>query len=202
MEATLEALERHGPDASLEQIARIAGMPKPKIYRHFDDKADLIGAVGERLRDLILERLAEELKPDSTVRDHVRRSLTAVLGLIAEHPNAIRMLSRSNALAVGGRDIARTLIAFTAKDFSRAQLPTDGIEPLTHALVGSVLGTADWWLLQPEEERMPLEQLVAQLTVVMIGAGDAALRTIGRSLDPDAVVGAEHLLPKDPTPAR
>jgi len=197
VDATLEALELHGPDASLEQIARIAGMPKPKIYRHFDDKADLVGAVGERLRDLVLERLAEELKPDSTVRDHVRRSLTAVLGLVAEHPSAVQMLGRSNALTEAGRDIARTLIAFTAEDFTRAQLPTDGIEPLTHALVGSVFGTADWWLLQPEEERLPLDLLVGQLAVVIIGAGDAALRTIGLSLDPDAIVGAEHLAPRD-----
>ncbi|HET7734423.1 MAG TPA: TetR/AcrR family transcriptional regulator [Nocardioidaceae bacterium] len=197
VDATLEALETYGPEASLEQIARIAGMPKPKIYRHFDDKADLIQAVGERLRDLALERLAEELRPDTTVRDHVRRSLAAVLGLVAEHPNALRMLGRSNALTEGGRDIARSLIAFTEEDFSRAQLPTDGIEPLTHALVGSVLGTADWWLLQPEEERLPLERLVAQLSVVILGAGDAALRTIGLSLDPDAIVGAEHLVPRD-----
>jgi len=57
-----------------------------------------------------------------------------------------------------------------------------------------VLGATDWWLLQQEEERMPLDRLVEQLSVVLLGAGDAALRNIGLSLDPDAVVGAEHLV--------
>ncbi|HSV41345.1 MAG TPA: TetR/AcrR family transcriptional regulator [Nocardioidaceae bacterium] len=201
VDATLVALEEYGPEASLSQIAQVAGIPKPKIYRHFDDKADLVGAVGQRLRDLALERLAAELRPDATVRQHVSRSLTAVLTLVAEHPNCVKMLmnappppGRPNAITEGGRAIARVLVTFTAEDFSRAALPTDGIEPLTHALVGSVLGATDWWLLQPEGERLPLERLVDQLTVVLIGAGDAALRTIGLSLDPDAVVGAEHLV--------
>ncbi len=201
VDAALTALEQHGPEASLEQIAKVAGIPKPKIYRHFDDKADLVSAIGLRLRDLVLERLAEALEPDVTVREHVRSSLTAVLTLIAEHPNTVKMLmasappkGRSNAITEGGRSIAGVLVAFTAEDFSRAHLPTDGIEPITHALVGSVLGTADWWLLQDESERMPVDQLVETLGVVLLGAGDAALRTIGLALDPDAIIGAEHLI--------
>ena len=50
VDSAMTAFERHGPDANLQQIAQVAGMPKPKIYRHFDDKADLITAVGQRMR--------------------------------------------------------------------------------------------------------------------------------------------------------
>lgn len=208
VDAMLTALELYGAEASLEQVARVAGIPKPKIYRHFDDKADLVAAVGERLRDLVLERLAAELRTDATVREHVNRSLGAVLSLIAEHPNAVKMLmntpppkGRPNAVTEGGRAIARVLVAFTADDFSRARIETDGIEPLTHALVGSVLGAADWWLLEPADKRMPVDRLVEHLTVVLLGAGDAAMRAIGLALDPDAVIGAEHFVPSVPAEA-
>ena len=202
IDATLTALELHGPDVSLQQIAEVAGIPKPKIYRHFDDKADLINAVGGRLRDQVIENLVAALGPDVTVREHLRRSLDAYFRLVADHPNAARMLrdsgplgrGRSNAITESGRVIAQLISAFTAEDFSRAHIPTEGVDPLTHALVGAVLGASDWWLLQPADQRMPRERLVEHLTVVLLGAGDAALRTIGLALDPDAVVGAEHLV--------
>lgn len=194
------ALERHGPEVSLEQVARVAGIPKPKIYRHFDDKADLVSAVGERLRDQVLERLVAEFRPDVTVREHLRRSLTAVLSLVEEHPNAVKLLmsspppkGRSNAITEAGRAIAQVLTRLTTEDFSRARIDTDGIEPHTHAMVGSVLGAADWWLLQPDEERMPVARLVDHLSVVLLGAGDAALRAVGLELDPDSVIGEQLL---------
>jgi len=202
VDATLEALERHGPDVSLQQIAQVAGIPKPKIYRHFEDKADLVNAVGERLRDQVIEGLVAALEPDITVREHLRRSLDAYFQLIEEHPNAARMLrdsgpigrGRSNAITEAGRVIADLIATFAAEDFSRAHLPTEGVDPLTHALVGAVVGATDWWLLQPVDQRMPRARLVEHLTVVLLGSGDAALREIGLALDPEAVVGAEHLV--------
>lgn len=201
VDATLVALEEHGPEVNLSQIAAIAGIPKPKIYRHFDDKADLVSAVGERFRDQILVALASTLLPDITVGTHVRNALRAVLDVIAVHPNAVKMLmnspppkGRPNAITEGGRFVAEILIAFTAEDFSKANLSPKGAEPLAHALVGSVIGAADWWLLQPEDERMSIEELTEHLAVVLIGAGDAALRTIGLALDPEAIIGAEHLV--------
>lgn len=202
VDATLTALELHGPEVSLQQIAEVAGIPKPKIYRHFDDKADLVDAVGERLRDQVIKSLVAALEPNISVREHLRRSLDAYFRLVEEHPNAARMLrdsgplgrGRSNAITEGGRVIADLIAAFATEDFSRAHLPTEGVDPLTHALVGAVLGATDWWLLQPADRRMSRERLVEHLTVVLLGAGDAALREIGLALDPDAVVGAEHLV--------
>lgn len=202
VDATLVALELHGPDVSLQQIADVAGIPKPKIYRHFEDKADLVSAVGERLRDQVVGGLVAALEPGITVREHARRSLDAYFRLVEKHPNASRMLrdsaplgrGRSNAIAEAGRSIAQLISAFAAEDLSRAHLPTDGVDPLTHAMVGAVLGTTDWWMLQPVETRMARERVVENLTIVLLGAGDAALREIGVALDPEAVIGAEHLI--------
>jgi AcrR family transcriptional regulator len=202
VDATLEALEIHGPEASLEQIASVAGIPKPKIYRHFDDKADLVNAVAERLRDEVIVRLVAALEPDITVREHAQRSLRAFFTLVEEHPNAAKMLmnaapagkGHANAITEAGRVIAALITEFAKQDFSRSHIPTDGVEPLTHALVGSVLGATDWWLLQPAETRMSVDRIVEHLSVVLLGAGDAALRAVGLGLDPDAIIGAEHLV--------
>jgi hypothetical protein len=90
--------------------------------------------------------------------------------------------------------VASVLIAFTSADFARAHIATDGVEPLTHALVGSVLGATDWWMMQPAEQRMPMERLVEHLSTVLLGAAQASLLVLDLVLDPDAVIGAEHLI--------
>ena len=66
-------------------------------------------------------------------------------------------------------------------------------EPLAHALVGALLGGTDWWLLMPDESRMPRARLVEHLSVTLLGATDATLRAAGLVLDPDAPVNAAHI---------
>src|SRR5204863_7489125 len=51
VDAAFRAIDQLGPDLSLREIAEEAGTAKPKIYRHFTDKSDLFGAIGERMRD-------------------------------------------------------------------------------------------------------------------------------------------------------
>lgn len=201
VDSAMTAFERNGPDANLQQIAQVAGMPKPKIYRHFDDKADLITAVGQRMRDLILEQMAVALRPGVTVRECLRQCLNAYFSVVTAYPNTARMLTaspppgrgRANAITENGRAVAKVLIAITNKDLARAHVETDGVEPLTHAMVGSVLSASDWWMMQKAEERMPVERLVEHLTTLLLGAAQASLRTLDLDLDPDAVIRAEQL---------
>ena len=49
VDAAFRAIDKLGPELSLREIAEEAGTAKPKIYRHFTDKADLFQAIGERL---------------------------------------------------------------------------------------------------------------------------------------------------------
>jgi len=210
VDSAMTAFERHGPDANLQQIAHVAGMPKPKIYRHFDDKADLITAVGKRMRDLILEQLAVALRPGVTVRESLRLCLNAYFSIVTAYPNTARMLTsspppgrgRANAITENGRVVAKVLIAMTNKDLARAHVETDGVEPLTHAIVGSVLSASDWWMTQRAEDRMPVERLVEHLTTMLLGAARATLLTLDLDLDPDAVIRAEQLEDLAPGPHR
>lgn len=201
VDSAMIAFERYGPEANLQQIALVAGMPKPKIYRHFDDKADLVSAVGQRMRELILEQTAVAVRPDVTVRECLRQCLNAYLGVVTAYPNTARMLisspppgrGRANAITENGRVVAGMLIAFTNQDLARAHVETDAVEPLTHAVVGSVLGASDWWMTQRAEERMPVERLVEHLTTLLLGAARASLLSLDLDLDPDAVIRADQL---------
>ena len=201
VDAALTALAEHGPEVRMEQIAAVAGIGKPMLYRHFADKADLVDAVGQRASELLLERLTGAFDPSVSVREALRRGLDAYLGLVEDNPNTVRFLlenasptnGRVSAILENARTIARLFVALASVDLKAADVPTDGAEPLAHALVGALLGGTDWWLLMPDESRMPRTRLVEHLSVTLLGAIDATLRAAGLVLDADAPVNAAHI---------
>ena len=75
-------MDKCGPDVSLQQIAVEAGTAKPKIYRHFNDKADLFHAIAERLRDLLWASIFPNIDfaADST-REVVGRAVAEYVAL-------------------------------------------------------------------------------------------------------------------------
>src|SRR5262245_45100507 len=48
LDAAIEVIRERGPDPSMEDIARRAGITKPVVYRYFGDRAGLYRAVAER----------------------------------------------------------------------------------------------------------------------------------------------------------
>jgi AcrR family transcriptional regulator len=53
--AAREAFAEHGPQTSLDEIARVAGVGPTTLYRHFPDKDDLIVAVLDDLIEAVRE---------------------------------------------------------------------------------------------------------------------------------------------------
>lgn len=76
VDAAFRAIDRLGPELSVRQIAEEAGTAKPKIYRHFTDKSDLLEAIGMRLRDMLWAAIfpSLDLATDSA-REVIRRSV-------------------------------------------------------------------------------------------------------------------------------
>jgi AcrR family transcriptional regulator len=108
VDAALRALEKHGPDVAIARIAAEAGVAKPRLYRHFDDKADLFNAVRDRISKLLWKRLTAALDPDDAPAHLVRHGLEAFLSVVDEYPNVFRLLVRpgSERLLEDGRKIA------------------------------------------------------------------------------------------------
>ncbi len=81
LEVAADAFAKHGVDASLEDIARTAGVGVGTLYRHFPNRDALMEAVFRRnidqLRDAALE-LMQTLPPDEALEQWMRRFVSYV----------------------------------------------------------------------------------------------------------------------------
>ena len=176
----------------MEQIAAAAGAAKPKLYRHFATKADLVDAVAERSIETVIGALAGRLDLDASVRVAITSSLDGYLQFVEENPNVVRFLMEnsqdresSNVLLDQARSVARLFVAIASADLDGIHVPAVEIEPLAHALVGAVLGATDWWMMDENGSRLPRARLANQLTVVLTSAAEGALNDWGVVLDMD-----------------
>jgi AcrR family transcriptional regulator len=184
VDATFRALAEHGPDASMDDIAAVAGVAKPKIYRHFADKADLYGAVSERMGEILWQRLLPTLNlRDDPPRVTIERGLEAYVSTVDEYPNVFRFLMRSQYIELmeNGKEIAG-VIASMLKEYLRSlDLDDEVAEPSAYAVVGAVGASTEWWM---RTRTMSREAFVAHLATMTWGSLDATLRAQGVVLTP------------------
>ncbi|MFJ4919781.1 TetR/AcrR family transcriptional regulator [Streptomyces sp. NPDC088725] len=132
----------HGTDASLEDIARRAGVGIGTLYRHFPDRHTLISAV---FQDALTE-LTEHARVSAEAEEPCA-ALMAWLGEIITHAGEYRGLSRalmsaaqdeSSALSKCGvplRDAGERLLVRAQRDGSvRADVSIDDVMRLTNAI--------------------------------------------------------------------
>lgn len=86
--------ERGLEGASVETIARRAGVARPSIYEQFGSKDSLLAATVEDAAGLLVERLAGAFAAEQDVpwRDVVRNSYAVVFELTRDHTDAITVL--------------------------------------------------------------------------------------------------------------
>src|SRR5256885_6625881 len=53
--AAIEAFFQHGPDVDMAQVAAVAGISKPVLYRYFADKAQLWFAAGDYVAQQVVD---------------------------------------------------------------------------------------------------------------------------------------------------
>ncbi len=197
VEAAFRAIDRSGPQVSLQQIAAEAGTAKPKIYRHFNDKADLFGAIGKRLRDMLAAAIFPtiDLATDPT-REVVRRCVAEYVALVEQHPNVLRFIlagrfpepAESNTRGLNeGREITMAIAQMFNNELREMHLDESSLQLAATACFGAASSATDWWLGPGPDDpaRMPTDKFVAHLTTIMLGtiAGIADLLDI--DLHPD-----------------
>ena len=90
LDATVDAVRRHGPDASMDDIAAAAGITKPILYRHFDGRVGLVVAVANRVVESVFAELRAALNRPVEVEEAVATVvtvLTAAKPALPPHPN-------------------------------------------------------------------------------------------------------------------
>ena len=138
--AAVRAIDRHGPDAAIADMAAEAGVSKPVLYRYFADKDELHAAVGQWGANEVLARMMPALSSDAPVRDRIADATDAYLATIEEHPQVFLLLVRhrgADALADGKAAIAAAFARFLGDTLRDLGVDAAGAEPWSHGLVGS-----------------------------------------------------------------
>jgi AcrR family transcriptional regulator len=150
----VHAILTHGPDVDMAQIAAVAGVSKPVLYRYFTDKAQLWVAVGERLAQTVSDAVAPAIGQVREERGLIAATIDAYLGTIEAQPELYRFfvhLSGSPAVPHLIANVARTIATDLARvigDRLRALgLDAGPAEPWAHGMVGMVQAVGDWWIL-------------------------------------------------------
>ena len=163
--ATEVFAERGYAGASIDEIARRAGVSAPVLYDHFASKRALHARLLERTRDELLATWAVALSGEGAAGERIPRAIEAWAAYVEAHPFAARMYFRE---ASGGdpeveathraiHDQARAgLAAILASEPGAERIA--GADPLAFEMAAEVMragltGLAVWWTDHPEVER-------------------------------------------------
>ncbi|MCA0143358.1 TetR/AcrR family transcriptional regulator [Blastococcus sp. LR1] len=173
--AAVEAVRLVGPDFSVDDVARSAGVSKTVIYRYFSDKDELIDAVLERISQaILLPRLLGELAVE---RADDRASLSAVIAafvaLIEDEPALYRFAyaqtgrtGRADLVAATEHAVAGALGGLISERLIAAGRSADGAMTWAYGVVGMVQLAAHWW---SAARTVSAAELVDQLTALADG---------------------------------
>lgn len=190
VEATLRAIEEYGPNLSIDDVVRTAGVPRPKLYRFFADKDTLFSAVGERVQAMVLERVVPRFSEAGTALELVRSAVATYIDLVDERPNLFRFLVGSQfterrsteALIEGGRPLANATTDVVASILRERGADGDDLQYVVDALLGGVALGVLRWLNEPTISK---DALVEELTTFLWGALSATAAARGLVMEPD-----------------
>jgi AcrR family transcriptional regulator len=200
VEAALRALDEHGPDLAMDDVAVAAGVTKPVLYRHFADKADLYVALGQRGTEILFSRLVPAINAELAPVPRIRTALDAFFTVIEEHPNLYRLLARgsftekpvdADVVAEDKELIATALTALLGDYMRMFGMDSGAAEPWAYGIVGMVQNTGEWWL---DRRSMSRDSVVEYLTQIIWAAIDGLTRQHGVAVDPDQPLEANKVV--------
>jgi len=197
VDAAFRALDKFGPDVSMDDIAKEAGAAKPKLYRHFEDKIDLYNAIVDRTQELLWERLIASVNLlNDTTRELVRRGAAEYALVVTEHPNAFRFMvhshftqqaDESERALQSARQYARRAAVLLAETLDHRSVDIDRAELTIYTVFGTVASATDWWLGASRNRPlpMPIEQFVDYLATTISSIAESNARMNGVLIAPD-----------------
>jgi AcrR family transcriptional regulator len=107
LDAALEVLGERGPAASMEEIARRAGVSKQTVYNHYGSKADLVRAMcARRVSQMTapLEAPGALEQPEETLVAYARALMQGLL-----NPRSVALMRTAVAGVASQPDVAHTI---------------------------------------------------------------------------------------------
>lgn len=181
LDAATEAIRRHGPSASMTQIAAAAGVTKPILYRHFGDRTGLVHALADRFAADLTRSLQGPLQSDAPPREVIFGTIDAYVAFIEQEPEVYRFLVEhvdADASLIGFMQrIAQQVAVVVGEQLRAAGQDSGGAEAIAHGMVGLVHSAGHWWV---ERQTMPRARLVEYLAD-LLWSGVAGLIPAGVS---------------------
>jgi AcrR family transcriptional regulator len=175
LDAAVDAIRAHGPEVSMEDLARSAGVTKPILYRHFGHRDGLTAALATRFATGLEATLQAAMVAGNPPRETLEKTIDAYLAFVERDPEVYRFLVRrligatpDDGMSVGNflRQVANQVALVLGEQLRAAGLDSGGAEPLAHGMVGMVHAAGDWWL---ERRTMPRGRLVEYVVGVLWG---------------------------------
>src|SRR5438093_4398225 len=148
--------ERGYRDTEVEALARLAGVTKPILYRHFPGgKVEIFLAVIDEHVNRLMRVLWEAMAASNDPMERLYRGIDAYLTFAECYPKGFRLMGAASAdpdLPAGGRlrEARETLakgLSNTIADVMRgAGLGAEGAPIYAHALLGAAESVVAWWL--------------------------------------------------------
>lgn len=190
VEATMRAIDELGPDLSVDDVLKVAGISRPKLYRFFSDKEALFSAVGERVQELVLERVVSQFDLSGSLFDIFRSAMTGYVDMVDERPNLVRFLlgvqyANANFLIESGRPLSEAIGKLVGSVLSARGGNPDHIEYVIDAMLASTgIAVLRWF----NEREISKEQLVDELSIYVWGGLSASAKARGVELNPNEPV--------------
>jgi AcrR family transcriptional regulator len=171
--------ERGYDGASIDEIARRAGVSAPVVYDHFASKQDLYERLLERTRDELLAVWREHLFTDEPAEVRFPRAVAAWAAYVETHHEGTRMYFRDptgipavrefhRALHEQGRTALGVILGREeGAEHIAGAADAEALEMAAEVMRAGLGGLAIWWAEHPH---VPREQIVTTaLNVLWVG---------------------------------
>jgi AcrR family transcriptional regulator len=164
--------------ASMDEIARAAGVSKPMLYAYFESKEGLYLTYIERSGQELVERLERAFAAGDPVTVRVHERVNQFFCFVEEHRDGWRVLfgeanaNRPVAEQVGEMRVrvARAVCQLVDAELGEERAPAPAAEVAAHAIVGAGESLANWWLEHPEVSREDVAGWYAEVVRASVGA--------------------------------
>lgn len=166
--AVFAANGQHG--ASIEQIAKQAGVPRQAVYEQFGDKAGLFTATVADTEELVLRAIGTPAtEPDMRARVHAHHA--TLFAFVAEHPDALPLLREAERGGDPALSRLRTALAAAYAEAGEPRWRALGIEPgrLNTVLYALHIAMAEAAVHLPSDQSPEPDALIELLTEFTIG---------------------------------
>lgn len=186
LDAAIAAINEHGTDVGMDQIAAAANTSKPVIYRYFEDKNALYRAIGER----VTRRIVAAVRPaddDADPRAMLHASIDSYLQLLDQNPQLFRFVTENRLLyepesgSEFSGDIAAALTSVLGEQLRACGLDPGAAAPWGEAIVGFIRAASLWWLNHPGA--MTRVQLTDYLVALLWGGAAGVYQSAGHPVD-------------------